>query len=493
MSFSAGSSSDLDLKAREFRADLDYFITFFRHNEQFVPQGARFTLIMAASVEALRGLDNVAKAKELFFQGTITLHMMQRYLEAVMMFELWNSLRTCEASGQDHSEECQRLKQIVNHNPKLFANQGTRDQVFKSDSECLSTPRSGTCSRDWDRARGILNDRMRLMKIRFQDVIRVRLRQYFSQRPALTAGDLSSTTYKREELVAAMSLLQRNLLLEINTRNRQLAEQLTTFMSAEMAARFQTDLMGEQERLASVESNLKQVLAQAQAKMEAITSMPRGLNEEEVRGVIRAEREQEERTRLWNDTFVGNGDAANDTAEALDRRVRNLEQRQQVDDALHVDTALMRVDEVKRELDQAFGVMSELVGVMEQHQTRIADLSDRMKSELETKVALLSEQLRLSRSQNAHVQSEADARLAALEQRMLEQETLTSDQGQLIAKGAEQTERLQSELALTQDKVRRLDHFRARMLSLLAGVMFLGILAVLCELLPVPEPAYFPT
>lgn len=477
MSLAAGS--DFSLKVMEFQQDLDYFITFFRRNEQFVPEGAKFTMVMGQSLDSLRSLGNVNQAKELFFRGTIVLHVMKRYLEAVMMFELWNSLMACQSSDSEHSTECQRLQAIVRHNPKLFANQGTKEGLFKSESECLSAPKSGLCSSDWNRARELLHDRMRKMMGRFEDVIKVQLRQYFAQRPAVSVADLSATTYKREEIVAVVSALQRNLLMEVNARNRMLAEEITTFMSAEIASRFKARLMEDQERLSEIEANLKRALSDAQAKMQTIRPAG-GMAASDVRRIIGEEKNREaEEQRAWNQALGLEDETLQ--VQSLDRRVRDLETRQTADETMHVETAMLRVQEVENKLSEAFKWMDDLVTLMEEHQARMADNIDQMRKLMEEKAASLTQQIQTLGVQAREKSSDADRRLIMLEQRMMAQEEITEQQGVTLAANATEMEALQMELARTNDKVQKLDGFRVRMLALLASALFLAIVAILCE------------
>lgn len=463
----------MDLKIREFHADLDYFVTFFRHNERFVPEGAKFTLLMGQSVHGLRGLGQVNQAKELFFRGTVTLHLMKRYLDAVMMFELWNSWLTCSSSTNEdeHSDECQRLKAIVRHNPDLFAHQGLKDGVFKSDSDCLSRPRSADCTRDWDRARAQLNQRMQLMTSRFEEIIKKQLRQYFAERPALSPAALSSTRYNREEIVQAMSSVQRTLMLEVNQRNRQLLEELGRFMSAEMVARFREALATEQSRLAATEKELRRALAETKAQLAGLQPM----TPEQVRELIQAENATD---RVWEEAFGASGAraAAEDRAAAATAPPEN---------EAHVDAALQQVEGIQRQLQEAFGLLDSVVGVMEGHQARVAEMVDQMRLDYTNRIVRLDEQLREAQNETRQSSSEVHARLAALERNF-------TDNQDLLAQSALDTERLAADLAATQDKLRRLDHFRVRLLSLLANILFLGLLTVLCEL-PIRTLIFEPT
>lgn len=486
-------------KVKRFHEDLSYFVTFFRRNETFVPEGARFTLTMADSLHSLRSLGNVNQAKELFFRGTIVLYVMKRYLEVVMMFHLWNSLKTCESGTHDHSEECQRMKAIVRNNPELFPNQSAQDtktHLFKAESDCLTAPKSGGCQAEWNRARQMLHERLRHMMSTFEEVVRVQLRQYFAERPAVSPTDLSSRLYRREEIVAVVSKVQRELLLEVQERNITLVKELGTFMSAEMASRFQAQLKTDQHKLKELESELQRVLQDAQTRLDAVTppwstaastaTTASAVSRDDVRSIIAEERSRDEEwsQNLGLDQTTPSGTASSAGAGA----------------GADVDTALAKVDELGDRLKQSFGMMDGLVSLMEAHQTNMADLIDAIKQELEHKVANLTQQLDLVDTLGEERAVATDLQLAQLQQQQKATSFLSGRRlqalehqqhaalelvDQRLNEAEDATEsrltRLQRDLARTQEQLRTLSAFRLRMLTLLASVMFVSVLAVLCE------------
>lgn len=412
----------------QFRRDIDFFKTFFRQNEQFVPEGARFSISMADSLDSLKSIDNVNQAKENFFRGNIVLHVMKRYLEAVMMFELWNSYLSCQ---KDHQDDCSRLKAIVRNNPLLFANQGsTKEGLFKAESDCLVAPKSGSCSADWNRARGILNDRMRMMHSRFEDIIRPKLRQYFQERPAVSPMELNATKYDRSEIVAVLTTLQKNILLEVSQRNQMLMNEISQVMSAEMVIKLKTQMSHDAERLTQLEAELKRSITDAQRKLYGEETK---YTDADVRRVLRED-------QTWNES-LGLTD----------------------EDGAKVD--MLRVEQIEAQLKQTFGIMDGLVTLLEEHQARTADMFDQTIADLKQRISSVEQTSDFSKST-------VDERLAALERQFHAQ---------------------QDNVIELKEQVRKLSEWKSKMMMILSSIMFLSVLAVLCEALTVPVRPFSPT
>lgn len=359
---------DVDEEVNAFIQDVDFFSDFFLRNSKFVAKGAEFTSVMAQSLNSLRGVGNVNLAKTLFFEGTITLQVTKRYLEAIMMFELWNSLLSCQKHSSDESSECARLKSIVRNNSSI------REGLFRMDAECLSVPRGETCASEWNRARGTLNNRMTAMISRFDRIIRRNLRQYLSERPAVSPQSFHATTYNRSDFVRAISEVQKTLLLEINQQNKNLLSKLSGIMSSELMAKFNETTSQDRERILAIESSMKTSLSSAQ---EAVNQLP-----------LASERERE-------DALFG----------SPDDRMSNTEDR------LAALESKIDLRDIEAQLKSVFQKVDELTTQLQEHQRNLADILDEMIVVLNGKMERL--------------EGNVDQKLDLLETRLVESEGAT--------------------------------------------------------------------